>query len=136
MLSLTLCNPMDCNPPGSSIHGAFQARNAGAGCCCLLQGVFPTLGPNLRLLHWQADSYTTEPLGNPRDFPIFICAASNRPDYTEHKATSTRKKQNRIVTTATEECLVIRELHLMTQTIINIYISMYLHYYSIYIIIF
>ena len=23
---LTLCNPMDCNPPGSSIHGIFQAR--------------------------------------------------------------------------------------------------------------
>ena len=23
---LTLCNPMDCRPPGSSIHGIFQAR--------------------------------------------------------------------------------------------------------------
>ena len=23
---LTLCNPMDCTPPGSSIHGIFQAR--------------------------------------------------------------------------------------------------------------
>ena len=23
---LTLSNPMDCNPPGSSIHGIFQAR--------------------------------------------------------------------------------------------------------------
>ena len=23
---LTLCNPMDCSPPGSSIHGMFQAR--------------------------------------------------------------------------------------------------------------
>ena len=22
----TFCNPMDCNPPGSSIHGIFQAR--------------------------------------------------------------------------------------------------------------
>ena len=22
----TLCNPMDCSPPGSSIHGIFQAR--------------------------------------------------------------------------------------------------------------
>ena len=22
----TLCNPMDCNLPGSSIHGIFQAR--------------------------------------------------------------------------------------------------------------
>ena len=23
---LTLCDPMDCSPPGSSIHGIFQAR--------------------------------------------------------------------------------------------------------------
>ena len=22
----TLCNPMDCGPPGSSVHGIFQAR--------------------------------------------------------------------------------------------------------------
>ena len=25
-LRLTLCNPMDCCPPGSSVHGIFQAR--------------------------------------------------------------------------------------------------------------
>ena len=23
---LTLCNPMDCSPPGSSLHGILQAR--------------------------------------------------------------------------------------------------------------
>ena len=23
---LTLCNPMDCSPPGSSVHGSSQAR--------------------------------------------------------------------------------------------------------------
>ena len=25
-LCLTLCDPMDCSPPGSSVHGIFQAR--------------------------------------------------------------------------------------------------------------
>ena len=25
-LCTTLCDPMDCSPPGSSIHGIFQAR--------------------------------------------------------------------------------------------------------------
>ena len=25
-LCLTLCNPMDCSPPGSFVHGTFQAR--------------------------------------------------------------------------------------------------------------
>ena len=24
--SCTLCNPVDCSPPGSSVHGTFQAR--------------------------------------------------------------------------------------------------------------
>ena len=26
LLSPTLCNPMDCSPPGSSVHGVLQAR--------------------------------------------------------------------------------------------------------------
>ena len=25
-LCLTLCNPIDCSPPGSSVHGILQAR--------------------------------------------------------------------------------------------------------------
>ena len=25
-LCMTLCDPMDCSPPGSSVHGIFQAR--------------------------------------------------------------------------------------------------------------
>ena len=25
-LRLTLCDPMDCSPPGYSVHGIFQAR--------------------------------------------------------------------------------------------------------------
>ena len=25
-LSLTLCGPVDCSPPGSSVHGILQAR--------------------------------------------------------------------------------------------------------------
>ena len=54
-----LCDPMDCSPPGSSVHGILQARNTGVGCCALLQGIFPTQGLNprlLSLLHWQAGS--------------------------------------------------------------------------------
>ena len=64
----TLCNLMDCSPPGSSVHGIFQARNTGVGCYFLLQGIFPTQGLNpslLCLLHWQVDSLPLEPLGKP-----------------------------------------------------------------------
>ena len=35
------------------------------GCHFLLQGIFPTQGSNPHLLHWQADSFTTEPPGKP-----------------------------------------------------------------------
>ena len=39
---LTLCNPMDCSPPGSSVHGDSPGKNTGVGCHALLQGIFPT----------------------------------------------------------------------------------------------
>ena len=41
-LCLTLCNPMDCSPPGSSVHGILQARfSRQVGFHALLQGIFP-----------------------------------------------------------------------------------------------
>ena len=46
----TLCNPMDCSPPGSSVHGDSPGKNTGAGCHALLQGIFPTQGQNPGLL--------------------------------------------------------------------------------------
>ena len=111
MLSLTLCSPMDCSPPGSSIHGAFQARKTGAGCCCLLQGNLPNPGMNLRLIHWQADSYTTEPLGKPRDSPFLFVLLLTGLTILNTKPPAP-EKQNQRVTTAIEEGLVSQELHL------------------------
>ena len=43
---LTLGNPMDCSPPGSSLHGDSPGKNTGVGCHFLLQGIFPTPGSN------------------------------------------------------------------------------------------
>ena len=34
----TLCDPMDCSPPGSSVHGDSPGKNPGVGCYALLQG--------------------------------------------------------------------------------------------------
>ena len=28
----TFCDPMDCNPPGSSVHGIFPGKGTGVGC--------------------------------------------------------------------------------------------------------
>jgi len=67
----TICDPMDCSPPSSCIHGIFQAR--------ILERVaiptrwdFPNPEINLNLLcvlHWQADSLPlSAPLGKPQHF--------------------------------------------------------------------
>ena len=48
---LTLCNPMDSSPPGSSVHGISHLENTGVGCHFLFQGTFPTRGVNPHLLH-------------------------------------------------------------------------------------
>ena len=62
---LTLCSPMDCNPPCSSVHGILQV-STGVGCHFFLQGIFPIQGSNLHLfslLHWQEDSLPLAPPG-------------------------------------------------------------------------
>ena len=46
----TLCDPMDCSPPGSSVHGDSPGKNTGVGRHALLQGIFPTQGSNRGLL--------------------------------------------------------------------------------------
>ena len=38
---LTLCHPMDCSLPGSSVLGISPGKNAGMGSHFLLQGIFP-----------------------------------------------------------------------------------------------
>ena len=59
----TLCNAMDCNPPGSSVLGDSSGRNTGVGCHFLLQGIFLTLGSNPGLLRWQVSSLPLTPPG-------------------------------------------------------------------------
>ena len=66
--SLQFCNPMDCSPPGPSVHGILQARILEKRCHTLLQGTFQTQGSNLCLfclLHLQAGSFPLVPPGKP-----------------------------------------------------------------------
>ena len=73
---LTLSDPMDCSPPGSSVHGIFQARVLEWGAIAFSarilewitisfsRGGFPTQGLNLVscIVTW---FFTTELLGKP-----------------------------------------------------------------------
>ena len=48
----TLCCPVDCSPPGSSVcPWNVSGKNTGVGCHFLLQGIFLTQGLNLHLSH-------------------------------------------------------------------------------------
>ena len=56
-------------PPWTVAHQApltmgFFTKNTGVGCRFFLQGIFPTQGSNLHLLHWQADSLPLSHLGS------------------------------------------------------------------------
>ena len=64
---LTLCNPMDCSLPGSSVHGIFQARILEWIAISSSRVSSQPRDPALHLLHWQADYHwaTWEAPGDP-----------------------------------------------------------------------
>ena len=62
----TLCNPIDCSPPGSSIHGIFQAR----------------------VLEWGAIAFSEIPAGCPTIQSILTQTAQNRHQTVQVRAQS------------------------------------------------
>ena len=52
-----LCDPMDWNLQGSSVHGEYPDKNIGVGCHALLQRIFPTQASNPGLLNWRQILY-------------------------------------------------------------------------------
>ena len=54
---LTLCSPVDCSPPGSSIHGILQARILEWVAISFSRGIFLTQGSNPGLPHCRQTLY-------------------------------------------------------------------------------
>ena len=65
---LTLCNPMDCTLPGSSVSGILQARILEWVAMPSSRGIFLTQGSHLCLLslHCQTGSLPLAPPGKPK----------------------------------------------------------------------
>ena len=61
---LTLCDPMDCNPPGSSVHGVSTGQNTAVG-CHPPPGDLPNPGIKPRSSPLQVDSLQSEPPRKP-----------------------------------------------------------------------
>ena len=91
--SLTLCSPMDCSLPGSSVHGILQAR--------MLEWVampFSRVSSQLResnlhllhLLHWQESPLPLAPPGKPKSaMYIYMCIYFARIKTHKHTHTHT-----------------------------------------------
>ncbi|CAN0560939.1 unnamed protein product [Rangifer tarandus platyrhynchus] len=75
-----LCNPVDCSPPGSSVHGILQAK--------MLEGVAisssrESFCSRNRTLHWQVDSSPLSNLGSPFEkTEVSLIMQSARPQRT------------------------------------------------------
>ena len=66
---LSLCNPMDCSLPSSSVSGISQARILEWVAVSFSRGsIFPDQGSNPRLLRWHVDSLPLSLYGSPLYF--------------------------------------------------------------------
>ena len=61
----TLCDPMNCSPLGSSVHGDSPGKKTGVSCHALLQGIFPTQGLNPGLPYCRLILYHLSHQGSP-----------------------------------------------------------------------
>ena len=69
---LTLCNPMDCSPPVSSVHGILQARILEWVLPCPPPGDLPNPGIEPRFPALQVDSLPAGPQGKPKCLKMCI----------------------------------------------------------------
>ena len=65
--SPTVFDPMDCSPPGSSVHGDSPGKKTGSGLLCPPPGDLPNPGIEPRSPALQADSLQSEPLRKPKN---------------------------------------------------------------------
>ena len=81
---LTLCDPMDCSLPGSSVYRIITSKNTGAGCHFLLQGLFQTERSNPPLLHFLHRQVDSLPVHHLKTLSYSITISSNSKDFNFH----------------------------------------------------
>ena len=69
-----ILQPMDCSPPGSSVHGDSPGKNTGVGSHSLLRGIIPTQASNPGVLHYRQILYCLSHQRCPRlDLKAQLC---------------------------------------------------------------
>ena len=69
-LCLTLCDPMDCSPLGSSVHGNSPGKNIAVGLPCSPARDLRNPGIEPRSPAFQVDSLPSEPPREPRNIGV------------------------------------------------------------------
>ena len=72
----TLCDHMDCGPPGSSVHGDSPGKKTRVCCHAHFQGIFPTQGLNPDVLLYRWILYCLSHHGSPRILEWVACLFS------------------------------------------------------------
>ena len=75
---LSLCDPMDCSPPGFSLYGILQARRL-EWVAILFSRDLPASGIKHRSPALQVDSLPYEPSGKPQNYLQFSSVAQSCP---------------------------------------------------------
>ena len=74
----TLCNPMDCSPPGSSDDGDSPGKNTGVDCHVLLQWIFPR--DQTQVSHIARGFFTSKPPRKPKNTRLGIPSPKDLPE--------------------------------------------------------
>ena len=90
----TLCDPMNCNPPGSSVHGNLQARILEWVAIPFSRDV-PNPGTEPKSAALQADSLLSEPTGKPQDSVFSLLMAKVQSLLQELRFCKTQEKKKR-----------------------------------------
>ena len=72
----TLCDPVNCSQPGSSVHGDSPGKHTEVDYYALLQGIFPTQGLDLGLPHYRKILYCLSHRETHLMFPLSSVAQS------------------------------------------------------------
>ena len=85
---LTLYDPVDCSPPGSSIHGILQAKLLEWIAIPFTRGIFLTQGSNPSLSHFRQIVSSLSHEGNITKYPLCVfmcvCVCTKLPSSASH----------------------------------------------------
>ena len=119
-LCQTLCDPMDCSLPGSSVHGDSPSKNTGVGCHALLHRIFPTQGSNPGLLHCTWILYHWSHQESPRILDWVASSFSRGSSWSRNWTRASCIAGRFFISRATREAHINQDIEHQIETIIHI----------------